>query len=209
MASYVTPKKNAAFVFYASLEDQANAGLFKASPTLAAGDFKVSIDGGALTNLTDLPTVTPSGGRMVKVTLTASEMNGDNITVVASDASGAEWYDLLVNIQTSAQQVDDLAAAATIGAAGAGLTALPWNAAWDAQVESEVADALEATIADSIPADGSMPSVKQALYMIAQRLTEAGIVGTTMTIYKPDGTTPLYTLTLGDATNPTTMTRAT
>ncbi|MBN1814721.1 MAG: hypothetical protein JXA14_22970 [Anaerolineae bacterium] len=29
-----------------------------------------------------------------------------------------------------------------IGAAGAGLTAVPWNAAWDAQVESEVTDAL-------------------------------------------------------------------
>ena len=57
------------------LEDQANAGLFKAAPTLAAGDFKVSIDGGALNNLTDLPTVTPTGGRMVKITLTAAEMN--------------------------------------------------------------------------------------------------------------------------------------
>ena len=29
-----------------------------------------------------------------------------------------------------------------IGAAGAGLTAVPWNAAWDAEVQSEVADAL-------------------------------------------------------------------
>lgn len=31
-----------------------------------------------------------------------------------------------------------------IGAAGAGLTAVPWNAAWDAEVQSEVADALGA-----------------------------------------------------------------
>jgi hypothetical protein len=31
-----------------------------------------------------------------------------------------------------------------IGAAGAGLTAIPWNAAWDAEVQSEVADALAA-----------------------------------------------------------------
>lgn len=29
-----------------------------------------------------------------------------------------------------------------IGTAGAGLTAIPWNAAWDAEVQSEVADAL-------------------------------------------------------------------
>jgi hypothetical protein len=32
--------------------------------------------------------------------------------------------------------------ATTLGAAGAGLTAVPWNAAWDAEVESEGADAL-------------------------------------------------------------------
>src|SRR5690606_34049177 len=33
---------------------------------------------------------------------------------------------------------------AEIGAAGAGLTAVPWNAAWDAEVQSEVADGLAA-----------------------------------------------------------------
>ena len=33
---------------------------------------------------------------------------------------------------------------AVIGAAGAGLTAIPWNAAWDAEVQSEVTDALNA-----------------------------------------------------------------
>lgn len=42
-------------------------------------------------------------------------------------------------------KVDDiLADTAVIGAAGAGLTAIPWNAAWDAEVESEVADGLAA-----------------------------------------------------------------
>lgn len=33
---------------------------------------------------------------------------------------------------------------AEIGAAGAGLSAIPWNSSWDAEVESEVADALTA-----------------------------------------------------------------
>lgn len=106
--SYVTPKKNAAFITYVALEDQANAGLFKTSPTIAAGDCRVSIDGGALTNLATLPTNTPSGSAMVKISLSADEMNGDNITVVCKDAAGDEWYDLLVNIQTTARQVDDL-----------------------------------------------------------------------------------------------------
>jgi len=66
-----------------------------------------------------------------------------------------------------------------------------------------------AVMPDSIPADGTRPSPEQALYMIVQYLMERGIVGTTQTIYKADGTTPLLTQTLGDATNPTTITRAT
>ena len=35
-----------------------------------------------------------------------------------------------------------------IGTAGAGLTAVPWNAAWDAEVQSEVQDAIEANHLD-------------------------------------------------------------
>ena len=34
MTSYVTPKYATAYVFYVSLEDKANPGYFKASPTL-------------------------------------------------------------------------------------------------------------------------------------------------------------------------------
>lgn len=108
MTSYVTPKKNAAFIFYCGLPSQASSAIMQSNPTLAAGDAKVSIDGGALNNLTTLPAVTPASSKMVKVSLSSSEMNGDNITVVMSDAAGAEWCDVIVNIQTSARQIDDL-----------------------------------------------------------------------------------------------------
>lgn len=37
---------------------------------------------------------------------------------------------------------------AEIGAAGAGLSAIPWNASWDAEVQSEVQDAIEANNLD-------------------------------------------------------------
>lgn len=109
MSSQVTPKKNAAFSFYVSLTSQANTNTFQTNPTLATGDVKVSIDGAAFNNTTSLPTVTPAGGKAVLVSLTASEMNGDNIQVLFSDAAGAEWCDLLANIQTTARQIDDLA----------------------------------------------------------------------------------------------------
>jgi hypothetical protein len=97
---------------------------------------------------------------------------------------------------------------ARIGAAGAGLTAVPWNASWDAEVQSEVVDALQETIPDSVPADGTRPSVQSALYMMCQGLFEGSISGTTWTIKKVDGSTTLFTVTLDSSTTPTSKTRA-
>lgn len=114
MASQLFPKKNAAFTLYAFLTQQANPLLFQANPTLAAGDVKVSTDGGAFGNITTLPVVTPASGVAVKVDLSAAEMNGDNIQVTFSDASGAQWCDLALNIQTADQQVNDLLGAISI-----------------------------------------------------------------------------------------------
>lgn len=54
-----------------------------------------------------------------------------------------------------------------IGATGAGLTAVPWNAAWDAEVQSEVQDAIEANHLDHLLAadynPASKPGVSTAL----------------------------------------------
>ncbi len=115
MPSYVTPKKGVEYIFYIGLTDQADTKLLRANPTLASGDFKVSIDGGSFNNPSTLPTVTPAAGKAVKCTLSTSEMNGDNIIFVASDAAGAEWCDQIINIQTSARQIDDLAFPTTSG----------------------------------------------------------------------------------------------
>lgn len=115
MPSYVTPKKNTAYVFYVGLVDQANTKLLKANPTLATGDVKVSIDGGAFANLATLPDAEPNSSAAVRVQLSSSEMNGDNIVVQFIDAAGAEWCDQLINLQTSARQIDDLTYPATSG----------------------------------------------------------------------------------------------
>lgn len=115
MPSYVVPKKAVEFIFYVSLVDTANQPDFKSAPTIAAGDFKVSKDGGALANLATLPAVTPAASVMVKVTLSATEMTADNVTVICIDAAGAEWDDLVINIHTAARQIDDLAYPTTSG----------------------------------------------------------------------------------------------
>ena len=115
MATYQPAKRATAWVGYISLVSQADTKLMKSNPTIAAGDFKVSKDGGALANLTTLPSVTPASSVMVKIDLSATEMTADNVTVVCSDAAGAEWCDLVFNLQPSARQIDDLAYPATAG----------------------------------------------------------------------------------------------
>jgi hypothetical protein len=40
-------------------------------------------------------------------------------------------------------------------------------------------------------------------------MLERSVSSTTVTVNKPDGTTPLLTLTINDDTNPTSITRAT
>src|SRR5215510_9301821 len=115
MATYVTPKKNTAFVMYVGLVSQADVNSFQSNPTLATGDAKVSIDGGTLNHLATLPDVDPNSSKLVKIDLSSSEMNGDNIQVVLSDAAGDEWCDCIINIQTTARQIDDLAWPTTSG----------------------------------------------------------------------------------------------
>ena len=60
---------------------------------------------------------------------------------------------------------------------------------------------------DSVPADGSFPTLTQAMLMNLQYNIEKVVTGTDVSIKKPDGTTELYGLSLNDPTNPTTITR--
>jgi hypothetical protein len=146
------PKKNTALIFYASLTDASNRPAFKASPTLATGDFQVSTNGGSFGNLTTLPTVTPAGGVAVKFSLSADEMNGDQVVVQCIDAAGAEWDDLLISINTSINVLDDLAT--------------------PAQVNTEVVDALNvdlmAELVQGIPT--ATPTMRQALMALYMAL---------------------------------------
>lgn len=108
MPSYVTPKKNTEYIFYISLVSQADTKIFQANPTIAAGDFKVATDDGSPANPGTIPAVDGDFTKRVKVTLSTSEMNGDNITFICSDAAGSEWCDLTVNLQTTAEQIDSV-----------------------------------------------------------------------------------------------------
>ena len=106
-APYNPPVKNQDAVFFIALEDFANPGNFKANPTIAAGDFKVSKDGAALANLTTLPSVSPAGSVMVMISISSTEKNCDNLSLVCIDQTvPKEWADFFFNISTTAGQID-------------------------------------------------------------------------------------------------------
>ena len=118
---------------------------------------------------------------------------------------------------------DILTDTAVIGAAGAGLSGVPWNAAWDAEVQSEVADGLAAydpptkaemdamwttAATESYAGDNAAATPAQLLYMILCTVSEFSVSGTTITGKKLDGSTTAMTWTINDATSPTSRTRA-
>jgi hypothetical protein len=94
------PVQNSAFTTTIALIDKATGDL-KVSPTLASGDFKVVIDGGAAANLTTLPTNDPGSSTCVTIALSSSEMNGERITIICIDqTSPKEWADFQFTIHT-------------------------------------------------------------------------------------------------------------
>ena len=93
-----------------SLEDQGNAGLWKANPTIAAGDFQISVNGGAFSNVDNIPTVTPAAGRRVALVISAAETTaagaGGLLYIQGVDAAGDEWYDVGFSVRVVASSGD-------------------------------------------------------------------------------------------------------
>lgn len=80
-----------------------------------------------------------------------------------------------------------------------------------ADAGTELADAIlaRALAAESYAADGAVPTLSQALYMLISGCLEFAISGTTITCKKLDGSTTSMTYTLDSSTLPTSRTRAT
>jgi hypothetical protein len=107
MSSKYPPVKNSAYTFRVYLFAQ-DDNQIQQTVTLAAGDFQSSGDGGAFGNLATLPSESPAGSGQILVSLSAGEMNYDEVTVRAIDASGAEWHSAAFVIHTAAQTFDTM-----------------------------------------------------------------------------------------------------
>lgn len=125
---------------------------------------------------------------------TAGKIVGDNINATVSSRATQASVDLIDDfvddLESRLGVPSNLGSGATIaanlvdiegqtddiGVAGAGLTAIPWNAAWDAEVQSEVDDALNTAIAElsqGIPtATPTLRTGLMLLYMVQRNLLQ-------------------------------------
>lgn len=112
--------------------------------TTAANNAESFFDGTGYAGTNNvIPTVT-SVTNGVTVT-TNNDKTGYALSAAGVDAIWDEATSGHVTAGSYGVAVTDiLTDTAVIGAAGAGLTAIPWNASWDAEVQSECADALTA-----------------------------------------------------------------
>jgi len=119
------------------------------------------------------------------------------------------------NLPSDPADASDIAALfAAIASTLAGLS-IPTAAQNRAEMDSNstklaaIATLFTTALTESYNVDGAAPTPAQALFVIMQRLTEFAISGTTITAKKLDGSTTAFTLTIDDATAPTSSTRAT
>lgn len=100
------PRQNTPYTFSMSLVALVDPDNFISNPTIAAGDFRVSTDGGAFANLATLPVVEPAGSSLVKFDLSASEMTGAKVNLQGRDLLGGEWQDVDVFIDAPTGNVE-------------------------------------------------------------------------------------------------------
>lgn len=133
------------------------------------------------------------------------------LTIFTGITSLAQWLGLIAG-----KQVGNTTARTELRATGAG------SGTFDETTDSTqaIADAIPTAAAnfaavlttqltESYAADGTAPTLAQAIFLIQQSLHEFAISGTTRTVKKLDGSTTAATFTLDDASAPTSTTRAT
>ena len=98
-----------------------------------------------------------------------------------------------------------LATAAELAKVPKSDSTVSWNATALAAINTA---AVGTALTESYAADGATATAAQLLYMIWARLAEPNVSSTTMTVKKLDGSTSAMTFTLSDASNPTSLTRA-
>jgi hypothetical protein len=126
----------------------------------------------------------------------AGHVTADTAGLVMNDLQDGGRLDLIIDELTTnidAIETDTQDIQTQVGTAGAGLTGIPWNAAWDAEVESEVNDALDTAISElTQTAPTATPTIRTGLmllYMMARNKLVTQTSGTdALEVYNDAGT---------------------
>lgn len=96
------PRSAVAKTYYVLLRSATDNTSVLLNPTIAAGDFKISIDDGAEANPTTLPSVSPANSGWVKIPLTSGEFTGHTIKIRWVDQTPTkEWVDGGISFPTT------------------------------------------------------------------------------------------------------------
>lgn len=142
------------------LSDDTDSGFYGVGPWYRVVISAVTVDGQTVNFTACMFRIVGAERGMAGTALPAAAADGAGGLPI-SDAGGLDLDAILADtadIQPKLGTISDLGSGATIGAnltdiegetddigaAGAGLSAVPWNASWDAEVQSEVTDALNA-----------------------------------------------------------------
>jgi len=100
--------------------------------------------GGKMNSIAELDPASVTAVQTGLATSTALTAVGNNVTAILEDTG--------TTIPTQITALNNLSSAQVVSALGTGTwaTALPWNAAWDAEVQSEVQDAIEVNNLDHL-----------------------------------------------------------
>lgn len=187
-----------------------SGGFKEKDATNLPGVYELGIPNAALVTGSDFCLIMLKGAAnmapcVLEIQLTANDpdvaLAVDGSGYVTANLSGDLTATMKTSVTTAAQ-----AAVPTVNSVN-----LPVSITGDltATMKTSVATAVLTTaMTEAYAADGATCTVAQALYMIKQMLMEKSVSSTTMTVNKLDGTTSAMTFTLGDATNPTSITRA-
>ena len=173
--------------------------------SITQADIRLKKNAGDWGQSNDVNGATNEENGWYRLILDTTDTNTLGILLVAVHEAGALpcWREFMVvpaNIYDSLVSGSDLIDVSTVQIEGTDATD---------QLDTRINAALDTILADSIPADGTRPTLRQSLYMLIQFMVERSISGTTVTVKKVDGAATLFTLTLSDATTPVSITRAT
>jgi hypothetical protein len=129
-----------------------------------------------------------------------------NVTQISGDATAADNAEAFFDGTGYAGTNNVIPTVTTVNGLAANVITA---AATASDFGTEVADAiLTRQMTQSYAADGTAPTLAQALFLIQQSIGDFSISGTTVTVKQLDGSTTAATYTLDSSTTPTSRTRA-